>query len=266
MDIASDLPIGRSADCAPGASPRGTFGPRARSPPEPAQGAPPGRPDVRDHAELVAFKRAVVRELASSRPASCSIPDRTAQSVVDSSLPASSGLLVATGDRMTARPPPDQPRPRRLSVAKAKRMGATAAKLLVYYHPMRPMPPTRSDSSGRRRRLPGRRPRLFVEPLSFSIDPAVPRLRARLGGSRRDRPATHPLGEDILKAESRTTRHDRPGRLARRLCRAQSASRVPGCSCPAASTMRPSRPGRVACEAGASGVLVGRSVWARQRR
>ena len=105
-----------------------------------------------------------------------------------------------------------------------------------------------------------------IEPLSFSIDPAVPRLT----GAARRRVVVETarrltaLGGDILKAEFP---YD-PGTTDRGAWRdacaeLESASRVPWVLLSGGvddATFEAQV--RVACEAGASGVLVGRSVWA----
>ena len=55
--------------------------------------------------------------------------------------------------------------------AKAKRLGASAAKLLVYYHPDAPTRRTRSGSSPTSLPPAARHDlALFLEPLSFGLD------------------------------------------------------------------------------------------------
>ena len=136
-DRPADRPDPRPAGLRLGA--RDVRRPRARSSPEPAPGAPAGRPDdgdLRRDGRVQAGGRPRARR--RSRPASCSIPRSGRPSaIVDGSLPAGSGLLVAI--EATGYDGPSTARMSRVldgwSVAKAKRMGATAAKLLVYYHP-----------------------------------------------------------------------------------------------------------------------------------
>ena len=250
MDIASDLPIGRIRGLRACASPRGTFGVLALDHRQNLRKElRPDDPTSVTYAELVAFKRAVVRELASVATGVLLDPEiGAAQSVVDGSLPAGSGLLVAI--EATGYDGPSTARISRVldgwSVAKAKRMGATAAKLLVYYHP------DAANAADQERLVEAVAGdcraadlALFVEPLLFSIDPAVPRLE----GAARRRVVVETarrltaLGGDILKAEFP---YD-PGTTDRGAWRDACAelNRRPafrGCSCPAASTMRPSRP------------------------
>jgi tagatose-1,6-bisphosphate aldolase len=87
---------------------------------------------------MVAFKRAVVRSLSPVATGTLLDPEiGAAQCIADGSLPAASGLIVAI--EATGYAGPSTARISRVldgwSVEKAKLMGASAAKLLVYYHP-----------------------------------------------------------------------------------------------------------------------------------
>jgi tagatose-1,6-bisphosphate aldolase len=192
-----------------------------------------------------------------------------AQSVVDGSLPAGCGLLVAI--EATGYAGPSTARISRVldgwSVAKAKRMGASAAKLLVYYHP-------NATNAAEQERLVARVAAdcaavdlpLFIEPLSFSIDPSLPEL----AGEARRRVVVETarrltaLGGDILKAEfpydPSVTDEGRWGDACAEL---DAAARMPWVLLSGGvDDARFEAQVRVACRAGASGVLVGRSVWA----
>lgn len=219
---------------------------------------------------MIAFKQAVVRALAPATSGVLLDPEiGVAQCIVDGSLPARSGLLVAveatgyTGTpyaRVTSTLPG-------WSVAQAKRIGASAVKLLVYYHP-------EAANAADQERLVERVAReamaedipLFLEPLSFSIDPNGGSLR---GEERREvvvataRRLTG-IGGDILKAEFPYDPSVSDEALWREACaEVDAASRVPwvllsgGVDGPTFEAQA-----SVACESGASGVLVGRSVWA----
>ena len=129
-----------------------------------------------------------------------------AQCVASGTLPGKTGLVVSveatgyTGDP-TARQSRLMPG---WSVAKAKRMGASAVKLLVYYHPDADtsteiealVQQTAQDC--REQDMP-----LFLEPLSYSPDPAQKKLtpaerrQVVIETARR----LTPLGGDVLKAE-----------------------------------------------------------------
>ena len=106
--------------------------------------------------EMVEFKRAVVRALAPVATGTLLDPEiGAAQCIADGSLPATAGLLVAI--EATGYLGPSTARVSRVlegwSVEQAKRMGASAAKLLVYYHPEA----SNADAPGAVRR--GGRPR-----------------------------------------------------------------------------------------------------------
>jgi tagatose-1,6-bisphosphate aldolase len=229
----------------------------------------PEAPQTVTHEEMVAFKRTVVRALGET--ASGVLLDAevgAAQSIADGSLPARTGLIVALEQSgfsgpSTARVSEVLPG---WSVAQARRLGADAAKLLLYYHPDAP------NAADQERLLmevaeecvDADMP-LFLEPLSFSIDESVPRLT---GEARRDvvvRTAHRltALGGDVLKAEfPYDTSVTDPGRWAEACAELEAASSVPWVLLSAGvddATFEAQT--EVACRAGASGVLVGRSVW-----
>ncbi len=98
----------------------------------------PDAPETTSYDEMVAFKRAVIRALASHATGSLLDPEvGAAQCIADGSLPGRAGVLVAI--EATGYDGPPTARVSRVlpgwSVEQAKRMGASAAKLLVYYHP-----------------------------------------------------------------------------------------------------------------------------------
>ena len=98
----------------------------------------PDDPDSVTYDEMVAFKRAVVRALAPIATGTLLDPEvGAAQCIADGSMPASSGLVVAV--EATGYEGPSTARESRLlegwSVDQAARTGASALKLLLYYHP-----------------------------------------------------------------------------------------------------------------------------------
>jgi tagatose 1,6-diphosphate aldolase len=229
----------------------------------------PADPDSVTYAEMVEFKQAVVRALAPVATGTLLDPEiGAAQSIADGSLPASAGLLVAI--EATGYEGPSTARISRVldgwSVAKAKRMGASAAKLLVYYHP-------ESANAADQERLVADVAAecrasdlaLFVEPLSYSLVEGE-----KLAGEARREVVVETarrltaIGGDILKAEfpydpSVTDR----SRWREACVELDAASLVPwvllsggvdGATFEAQVS--------TACDAGASGILVGRSVWA----
>jgi tagatose-1,6-bisphosphate aldolase len=271
VDPSSDPPIGRIRGIRACASARGTFGVLALDHRQNLRKElRPDDPGAVTSAEMIAFKRTVVRELGSAATGVLLDPEiGAAQSVVDGSLPAGCGLLVAI--EATGYDGPSTARVSRVldgwSVAKAKRMGASAAKLLVYYHP-------EAANAAEQERLVAGVARecaaadlpLFIEPLSFSIDPAVPRL---VGEARRrvvveTAHRLTGLGGDILKAEfPYDPGVTDEGRWREACAELDAAAGLPWVLLSGGvddATFEAQV--RVACRAGASGVLVGRSVWA----
>jgi tagatose 1,6-diphosphate aldolase len=229
----------------------------------------PEAPEATTYDEMVEFKRAVVRALAPHATGSLLDPEiGAAQCIADGSLPGTAGLLVAieaTGyagaaDARVSRVLPGW------SVEQAKRMGASAAKLLVYYHPDAANAADQrqfvADVAAECRRHDFA---LFVEPLGF--DPAT---GGKLTGEARRRCVVETartmtaLGADILKAEfPYDVSVVDEGLWADACAELDAASAVPWVLLSGGvddATFE--RQVAVACGAGASGVLVGRSVWA----
>jgi tagatose-1,6-bisphosphate aldolase len=229
----------------------------------------PDAPESTTYDEMVAFKRAVIRALAPHATGSLLDPEiGAAQCIADGSLPGTAGLLVAVEATGFAGEP--NARVSRIlpgwSVEQAKRMGASAAKLLVYYHP------DAANAADQERFVAevaadcrAQDFALFVEPLGF--DPAT---GGRLTGEARRRCVVETarrltaLGGDILKAEfPYDVSVTDEAAWADACAELDAASGVPWVLLSGGvddATFE--RQVAVACRAGASGVLVGRSVWA----
>jgi tagatose-1,6-bisphosphate aldolase len=229
----------------------------------------PSDPGAVRYDELVAAKRAVVRALTGTATGVLLDPELgAAQAIVDGSLPASAGLIVAVeasgyGGPSTARVSSIL---NGWSVGQIKRMGADAVKLLLYYHPDAPNAADQEQLLMQVAEdcadvdIP-----LFLETLSFSIEEATPSLT---GEARREvviRTAHRltAIGGDILKAEfpydASVTDRSRWAEACEEL---DEASSIPWVILSAGvddDTFEAQT--EVACRAGASGVLVGRSVW-----
>lgn len=229
----------------------------------------PDDPGSVSYEEMVEFKRAVVRALAPVATGTLLDPEiGAAQAVADGSMPASSGLIVAI--EATGYEGPSTARVSRVldgwSVGKAKRMGASAVKLLVYYHP------DAANAADQERLVADVAAdclaadiALFVEPLSFSLVDgetltSEARRRVVIETARR----LTAIGGDILKAEfpydPAVTERARWGEACEELDAASSVPWVLLSGGVDESTFEAQV--RAACAAGASGVLVGRSVWA----
>ena len=265
------LPIGRIRGLRACASPRGTFGVLALDHRQNLRRElRPDDPTSATYDEMVDFKRAVVRALGPIATGVLLDPELgAAQCIVDGSLPASAGLLVAV--EATGYEGPATARASRVldgwSVRAAKRMSADAVKLLVYYHPdaanaadqERLVAEVAAEAAGED--IP-----LFVEPLSFSVDPAA----SKLTGEERRRVVVETarrltaLGGDVLKAEFPYDASVTDESRWREACEELSAaSLLPWVLLSGGvDEVTFERQVATACRAGASGVVAGRAVWA----
>jgi tagatose 1,6-diphosphate aldolase len=233
----------------------------------------PDDPAAVTYDEMVEFKRAVVRALSPVATGTLLDPEiGAAQAIWDRSLPPDAGLIVAI--EATGYDGPSTARVSRIldgwSVERAKRMGAAAAKLLVYYHP------DAANAADQERLVSdvatacqAEDLALFVEPLSFSVIEGESltgeaRRRVVIETARR----LTPLGADVLKAEFPydAAETDR-GRWAEACTELDEASTLPWVLLSGGvddATFEAQV--EAACRAGASGALVGRSVWAEAAR
>jgi len=153
------------------------------------------------------------------------------------------------------------------SAEAAARIGAAGVKLLVFYHPEAPEAAEREAmvrevaEGCARHDLP-----FFLEPLSYSPCgsgaplPSAERRAVVIESARR----LVPLGADVLKAEFPVLVSEEPDEAVwRDACEELSAaSEVPWVLLSAGVPFEVFlRQTRVACEAGASGVIAGRAVW-----
>ena len=225
-------------------------------------------PAFNDDRALSGFKLDVTSVLSSQATAVLLDPEvSAAQAVAQRSIPNHVGLVVAvestgyTGDA-TARQAQIIPG---WTVEKAKRMGASAIKLLVYYHPD-------SSTAGEIEAFTSRIAEdckkhdmvLMLEPLSYSLDES----RKLTSEEKRSvvvetaRRLT-PLHVDILKAEFPLDPDDTDESKWLDACREiSSASTVPWILLSAAVDYETFlRQVTIACQAGASGIALGRAVW-----
>lgn len=219
-------------------------------------------------AELSRFKLDITAALASKSTAVLLDPEvSAAQAISTQSLPGNTGLVVAlestgyTGGSTTRKA---QIIPG-WSVEKVKRMGASAIKLLVYYHP-------ESTAAGETEEFVTAVARdcqkqdlvLMLEPLSYSIQEGVllSSEEKRTVVVETARRLTR-LGIDILKAEFPLDIHDQDESRWKAACgEITAASLTPWILLSAAVDYGTFlRQVAVACTAGASGIAVGRAVW-----
>lgn len=225
-------------------------------------------PSFVEDAELSKFKVDVTKALAPHATAVLLDPEvSAAQAISARVIPNDVGLVVAlestgyTGDA-TARHAEIIPG---WSVKKAKRMGADAIKLLVYYHPDSPTAHEIEDFTAKIAEECAERDLvLMLEPLSYSLDDTqklsseekryvVVETAKRLS----------PLKVDILKAEFPLDINDMDESRWMDACKEiSSASVAPWILLSAAVEYDVFlRQVTVACNAGASGIAVGRAVW-----
>ncbi|MGD0612712.1 MAG: tagatose 1,6-diphosphate aldolase [Anaerolineales bacterium] len=220
-------------------------------------------------ADLTRFKLDVTAMLADQATAVLLDPEfGAAQSVAAGAIPGGIGLVVAlestgyTGDP-TARQSRVLPG---WSPAKAKRMGASMAKLLVYYHPEAATAAEIEAFVGQVAAVcAGLDLGLMLEPLSYSL-----RADRKLSSDEKKEVVTETArrltvpGVDVLKAEFPLDPAVRPAESAwTEACAGISAaSPVPWILLSAAVDYETYlRQVTVACRAGASGIAVGRAVW-----
>jgi tagatose 1,6-diphosphate aldolase len=228
----------------------------------------PSDPASVTDAEMAAFKLSVVRALAPGGTGVLLDPEvGVAPAIASGSLPGGTGLVVAL--EATGYEGPAGARTSRLlpgwDAAHAKAIGASAAKLLVYYHPGAPNAGDQerlvAEVAAECRRLDLA---LLLEPLSFGLDggPLAGEERRRVVVETARRLTA--VGPDVLKAEFPYDAAVADENRWRDACgELDAASAVPWVILSAgvdATTFV--RQVIAACEAGASGVAVGRSVWA----
>jgi tagatose 1,6-diphosphate aldolase len=241
----------------------------------------PENPGAVSYATLVAYKRELCAALAPASTAVLLDPlYGAAQVIASGALPRDVGLLVSLeatgytgekGARLTEL----------LSgwgAEKVKRMGASAAKLLVYYHPDLLEVAARQRDVVRRVVEDCARADLpcLVEPVAYPIgdgdeDPSE-FARRKPGVVVETARQITALGVDVLKAEfpadtsatlSTSLRYEQDeSRLLAYCQQLDAASQVPWVLLSAGVTFDEfARQVEIACKAGASGFLAGRAVW-----
>ena len=221
-----------------------------------------------DDEQLSRFKLDVTSALASEATAVLLDPEvSAAQAVAERALPNNVGLVVAvestgyTGEA-TARRAQIIPG---WSVEKAKRMGASAIKLLVYYHHESTSAKEIEDFTSKvAQECKQQDLVLMLEPLSYSLDE-----NRKLSSDEKRYVVVEtakrlvPLGVDVLKAEFPLDLKEIDESKWLDACKQiSSASVVPWILLSAAVDYDTFvRQVAVACRAGASGIAVGRAVW-----
>ncbi|MCG2784256.1 MAG: tagatose 1,6-diphosphate aldolase [Anaerolineae bacterium] len=225
-------------------------------------------PAYQDDAELSRFKLDVTAELAPYATSVLLDPEvSAAQAIAAGKLPGDKAFVVAVestgyGGEATARRGKVIPG---WSVEKAKRMGASMIKLLVYYHPDSP---TADEAETFTTQIAAECVKydlgLMLEPLSYSLTEAkLTSDEKRYVVVETARRLTPIPGVDVLKAEVPLATDDLDeARLAAACAEVSAASVTPWILLSAAVTFETyQRQIIAACQAGASGIAVGRAVW-----
>ena len=227
-------------------------------------------PETVPYHTLIEFKQQVVRELASNASAVLLDPEiGAAQSIASNSLPGNTGLLVAVeatgyvGNRSLrfSKVLPGW------NIEKIARIGGSGAKLLIYYHPDAPNAHQQEvlilkvAGDCMRYDLP-----LFLEPITYSLDPnnkklpSVEKKQVVIETASR----LSKLGADVLKIEFPVdTNQESDQRVWVKACtELTQAVKIPWVLLSAGIDYNTFlQQVRVACQAGASGVIAGRAIW-----
>lgn len=234
----------------------------------------PSAPTAVPAAQLTELKLAVVQHLAPGASAVLLDPVYgAAQAIVSGALPGHVGLLCALEEQGYLGDPLSRQTTllSGWSVAKAKRLGATGVKILLFYHPEAGLAADKQEQLVRAvlADCQSHDIALFLEPISYSPDPkarkgteefARQRRRIVVESARR----LGALQPDVLKVEFPIdARYESNQAVWRDACaELNEAAGVPWALLSADEPFETfKRQLRIACEAGASGFLAGRSVW-----
>jgi len=234
----------------------------------------PNAPEAIPAAQVTEVKLAIVQHLAPGASAVLLDPIYgVAQAIATGALPGHVGLLCALEEQGYLGDPLSRQTTllSGWSVEKAKRLGATGVKLLLFYHPEAGLAAEIQECLVRavltdchRYDMP-----LFLEPISYSLDAkfqkgtqefALQRRRIVVESARR----LGALQPDVLKVEFPIdARYESDQAVWREACaELNEAASVPWALLSADEPFETFKHHlRIACEAGASGFIVGRSVW-----
>lgn len=234
----------------------------------------PPQPDAIPAAELTGLKLDIIRHIAPLASAVMLDPEYSAaQAIAAGALPGRVGFLCAA----EAQGYLGDPRVKQnsllpgWSVAKAKRLGAGGIKLLVLYHPEAGEVTARQEelvqavvADCAREDIP-----LFLEPLLYALDPALPVKSAGFAAQRRRwvvetaRRLTA-LGPDILKLQFPLDagHNPDPAEWADACAELNEAAARPWALLSGGDPFDTFKAQlQVACRAGCSGFMVGRALW-----
>lgn len=220
-------------------------------------------------ADVIAFKTDVLRHLADLASAVLIDPDYGFPGVIAGAVPGSIGLLAPL-EVTDYTPHPSQRGIRFIpgwSLRQLQQVGCCGAKLLIYYHPDAPDAASKTAEVDQiiaqchLDQIP-----LFLEPILYSMDPTHPldsleRLQLATATARH---FSH-RGVDVLKLEFPVNTAEEPDEViwTAALQELNAACAVPWTLLSAGVPFEVFlRQAKLACEAGASGVIAGRAIWA----
>ncbi|MDW8326385.1 MAG: tagatose 1,6-diphosphate aldolase [Anaerolineales bacterium] len=234
----------------------------------------PAAPPSVSAATLTEIKLDIVRHLAGAASAVLLDPLYSAgQAIASGALPGQVGLLVALEEQGYL----GDPHRRETTllagwgVEKARRLGATGVKVLLFYHPDSGMAAERQErfvqavvADCRRYELP-----LFLEPISYPLHPNVKKNSPEFAHERRrlvieSVKRLGALGPEVLKVEFPVdaAHHPDPVLWAEACAELNAASPAPWILLSAGEPFETfCRQLEIACRAGCAGFAVGRSVW-----
>ncbi|MBF0277250.1 MAG: tagatose 1,6-diphosphate aldolase [SAR324 cluster bacterium] len=234
----------------------------------------PDRPELIPASTLTALKLSIIKRIAPLASAVMLEPEYSAaQAIVAEALPGRVGFLSALEEQGYLGDP--YGRQSTLlsgwSVAKAKRLGASGIKLLIFYHPDSGKAAEHQEllvksvvSDCAREEIP-----LFLEPLIYPLDPAVLPNTPEFAAQRRrividtvKRLGT--LGPDVLKIQfPLDAKYDSDKKEWEDACaELNDAAPVPWALLSGGDPYESFKEQvEVACRAGCSGFMVGRALW-----
>lgn len=233
----------------------------------------PTAPATVPAARLTEIKLDVVKDLASLASAVLLDPVYgAAQAIAAGVLPGRVGLLCSLEEQGYLGNPDGRQTSLLTgwSVEKAKRLGANGVKILLLYHPDSAAAPVQQEfvravlRECERYEIP-----LFLEPISYALNPDTPKGSAEFAKERRrivieSVKRLGALRPDVLKVEFPVDVKNQPDEgLWRDACaELNDASPVPWALLSADEPFEVfQRQLRVACESGCSGFVAGRAVW-----
>jgi tagatose 1,6-diphosphate aldolase len=234
----------------------------------------PAAPRTVPAARLTEVKLAVVRHLAGAASAVLLDPVYSAaQAISGGQLPGNVGLVCAVEEQGYLGDPHGRRTPliAGWSVAKTKRLGANGIKLLLFYNPEAGEATAAQEGLVRALAADCRREDLpfFLEPIIYPADPTIEKGSAEFAARRRGLVVEmvrrlSRLGPDVMKIEFPVDVTYEPDPVVwRDACAVvNEASLLPWTILSGGGSFETFKQQvRVACQAGSSGFVCGRSIW-----